>query len=233
MLDVQLRLGHLPAGPGAGRAADQRDQGNSAVGARHCRSRRAFLALHQAGPYRSAACGGAGIGAAWPRPRSAPGTCWAASWPRAATWRCRSCSAMEIDPGQALQRELQRRSPDGPATTPPTGTDGPGPGFSDTAVAALQLTITEAAALGHNYIGCEHLLLGLIGEPGRAGRPHSARPWRRTPAYQAVCYRCASRLRPSEHAARRRSGRCPGHRERARRGDPPGAGAADAAGGAT
>ena len=66
----------------------------------------------------------------------------------------------------------------------------------------------------------------------RAGRPHSARPWRRTPAYQAVCYRCASRLRPSEHAARRRSGRCPGHRERARRGDPPGAGAADAAGGA-
>jgi ATP-dependent Clp protease ATP-binding subunit ClpA len=78
--------------------------------------------------------------------------------------------AMEIDPGR-LQRELQRRSPDGPATTPPTGTDGLGPGFSDTAVAALQLTITEAAALGHNYIGCEHLLLGLIGEPdGLAGR---------------------------------------------------------------
>ena len=78
--------------------------------------------------------------------------------------------AMEIDPGR-LQRELQRRAARGPAITPPAGTDGPGPGFSDSAVAALQLTITEAAALGHNYIGCEHLLLGLIAEPdGMAGR---------------------------------------------------------------
>ena len=78
--------------------------------------------------------------------------------------------AMEIDP-RRLQRELQRRAPGGPAITRQAGTDGPGPGFSDSAVAALQLTITEAAALGHNYIGCEHLLLGLIAEPdGLAGR---------------------------------------------------------------
>jgi ATP-dependent Clp protease ATP-binding subunit ClpA/post-segregation antitoxin (ccd killing protein) len=75
--------------------------------------------------------------------------------------------AMEIDPSR-LQRELQRRAPGGPAIAPP---DGLGPGFSDSAVAALQLTITEAAALGHNYIGTEHLLLGLIAEPdGLAGR---------------------------------------------------------------
>jgi ATP-dependent Clp protease ATP-binding subunit ClpC len=75
--------------------------------------------------------------------------------------------AVEIEPGQ-LRRELDRRT-DEPAGEP-AGTGGPGPGFSETAVAALQLTITEAASLGHNYIGCEHLLLGLIGEPdGSAG----------------------------------------------------------------
>jgi ATP-dependent Clp protease ATP-binding subunit ClpC len=75
---------------------------------------------------------------------------------------------MEIEPGQ-LQRELDRLTA---ATSPaPAGTDGPGPGFSESAVAALQHTITEAAALGHNYVGCEHLLLGLIAEPdGSAGR---------------------------------------------------------------
>jgi ATP-dependent Clp protease ATP-binding subunit ClpC len=87
--------------------------------------------------------------------------------------------AMEIEPGQ-LQHELDRLTAAGPAAAggpdaaagpPLAGTGGPGPGFSEPAVAALQLTITEAAALGHNYVGCEHLLLGLIAEPdGSAGR---------------------------------------------------------------
>ena len=32
------------------------------------------------------------------------------------------------------------------------------------------MTVTDATALGHNYVGCEHLLLGLIAEPdGAAG----------------------------------------------------------------
>ncbi|MFY1702284.1 Clp protease N-terminal domain-containing protein [Micromonospora sp. WMMA1923] len=36
---------------------------------------------------------------------------------------------------------------------------------------ALELTVTEAIALGHNYVGCEHLLLGLVTEPdGAAGQ---------------------------------------------------------------
>jgi ATP-dependent Clp protease ATP-binding subunit ClpA len=36
---------------------------------------------------------------------------------------------------------------------------------------ALELTTSEALRLGHNYIGCEHLLLGLIGtEDGLAGK---------------------------------------------------------------
>ena len=41
--------------------------------------------------------------------------------------------------------------------------------FSGSAANALELTVTEAIALGHNYVGCEHLLLGLISEPDGAG----------------------------------------------------------------
>jgi ATP-dependent Clp protease ATP-binding subunit ClpA len=43
--------------------------------------------------------------------------------------------------------------------------------LSGPAAAALELAVTEATALGHNYVGCEHLLLGLIAEPdGAAGQ---------------------------------------------------------------
>jgi ATP-dependent Clp protease ATP-binding subunit ClpC len=42
--------------------------------------------------------------------------------------------------------------------------------FSSPAANALELTVTEAISLGHNYVGCEHLLLGLLSEPeGTAG----------------------------------------------------------------
>lgn len=43
--------------------------------------------------------------------------------------------------------------------------------MSTTAANALELAVIEALTLGHNYIGCEHLLLGLAGEPdGAAGQ---------------------------------------------------------------
>ncbi|GAA1263925.1 hypothetical protein GCM10009677_14510 [Sphaerisporangium rubeum] len=43
--------------------------------------------------------------------------------------------------------------------------------FSAEAAAALELTVGEATGLGHNYVGCEHLLLGLVAEPdGAAGQ---------------------------------------------------------------
>lgn len=42
--------------------------------------------------------------------------------------------------------------------------------FSPTAPEALRLAVTDAISLGHNYVGCEHLLLGLAAEPdGTAG----------------------------------------------------------------
>lgn len=41
--------------------------------------------------------------------------------------------------------------------------------FGADAANALELTAVEAMALGHNYVGCEHLLLGIIAEPDGAG----------------------------------------------------------------
>ncbi|GAB2833060.1 Clp protease N-terminal domain-containing protein [Lentzea nigeriaca] len=62
--------------------------------------------------------------------------------------------AIDIDP-----RTL--RFPSGPAE---------GTGFAQDAVNALELAVVEAMSLGHNYVGCEHLLLGIIAEPdGRGG----------------------------------------------------------------
>lgn len=37
--------------------------------------------------------------------------------------------------------------------------------FSLAAANALELAVTEATGFGHNYLGCEHLLLGLIASP--------------------------------------------------------------------
>lgn len=54
---------------------------------------------------------------------------------------------------------------------PATPAGGPAVRMSATAANALELTVLEALTLGHNYVGCEHLLLGLIAEPdGAAGQ---------------------------------------------------------------
>jgi ATP-dependent Clp protease ATP-binding subunit ClpC len=69
--------------------------------------------------------------------------------------------SIEVDPGAVL-RELGEN----------TGSAGGTPArMGVTAANALELSVVEALALGHNYIGCEHLLLGLVAEPeGAAGQ---------------------------------------------------------------
>ncbi|GGP62402.1 ATP-dependent Clp protease ATP-binding subunit [Saccharothrix coeruleofusca] len=53
---------------------------------------------------------------------------------------------------------------------PAPSAPGSASGFSGPAANALELSVTEAISLGHNYVGCEHLLLGLLAEPdGSAG----------------------------------------------------------------
>jgi ATP-dependent Clp protease ATP-binding subunit ClpA len=77
-------------------------------------------------------------------------------------------SAMDIDPARLVVED----------TAEPGGGDGLR--FSTAAGNALELAVGEAIALGHNYVGCEHLLVGLAAEPdgvaGRALRSAGAEP---------------------------------------------------------
>jgi ATP-dependent Clp protease ATP-binding subunit ClpA len=77
--------------------------------------------------------------------------------------------AMEIEPDQ-VQRALARELTSPAARPAASGEEPESPRFGDHAANALELTVAEAHALGHNYVGCEHLLLGLVAEPdGKAG----------------------------------------------------------------
>jgi ATP-dependent Clp protease ATP-binding subunit ClpC len=68
--------------------------------------------------------------------------------------------AIDVDPGHLVV---------GPATSSPA--DATATRFDSDAANALELAVTEAISLGHNYVGCEHLLLGLVAEPdGPGGR---------------------------------------------------------------
>ncbi len=77
----------------------------------------------------------------------------------------RVIGAMDVGTGDVrseLDAMIHHALPD-----PPSGE----PALTPRAVRALDLTSEEARNLGHNYLGCEHLLLGLIGETeGIAGR---------------------------------------------------------------
>lgn len=75
-------------------------------------------------------------------------------------------STTDSAPGDAAPRDAA--AGDAAATRDATGAP---TRWSVTGAGALELAVTEATALGHNYVGCEHLLLGLVAEPdGAAGR---------------------------------------------------------------
>ncbi|MFG1706724.1 Clp protease N-terminal domain-containing protein [Nonomuraea sp. M3C6] len=78
--------------------------------------------------------------------------------------------AMDIDLEQ-VKRDLAHHQPP-PAEQPGAGAEGPASrSFSAPAANALEFAVNEATSLGHNYVGCEHLLLGLVAEPdGTAGQ---------------------------------------------------------------
>lgn len=77
--------------------------------------------------------------------------------------------AIDIEPA-TLARDLAAEAAEPSESTDDTRQ------FSVAAAGALELAVTEATSLGHNYVGCEHLLLGLVGEPeGTAGQLLRAR----------------------------------------------------------
>jgi ATP-dependent Clp protease ATP-binding subunit ClpC len=68
-------------------------------------------------------------------------------------------TAMEVAPASLLA----------PSTPEPASSTG-GLHFSTPAAVALELAVGEAVGFGHNYVGCEHLIVALAGEPdGTAG----------------------------------------------------------------
>jgi ATP-dependent Clp protease ATP-binding subunit ClpC len=73
--------------------------------------------------------------------------------------------AVDIEPAQ-VEAELARQSL---AEAGVGAAEETSRRFSGAAANALELAVTEATAMGHNYVGCEHLLLGLIAEPEGVG----------------------------------------------------------------
>jgi ATP-dependent Clp protease ATP-binding subunit ClpC len=73
--------------------------------------------------------------------------------------------AMDITLDQVKSDLARHRSPAGAPDA------GEAQGFSAPAANALEFAVNEAVSLGHNYVGCEHFLLGLVTEPdGTAGQ---------------------------------------------------------------
>jgi ATP-dependent Clp protease ATP-binding subunit ClpC len=72
--------------------------------------------------------------------------------------------ALRILRGEELDPALVLRTLD-----VPTSGSGQTSRFGTDAANALELTAVEAMALGHNYVGCEHLLLGIVMETEGAG----------------------------------------------------------------
>jgi ATP-dependent Clp protease ATP-binding subunit ClpC len=69
--------------------------------------------------------------------------------------------SIDVDPTNVL-RDLRQEESQSAGAAPRMGIN---------AANALELAVVEALTLGHNYVGCEHLLLGLVAEPdGTAGR---------------------------------------------------------------
>jgi ATP-dependent Clp protease ATP-binding subunit ClpA/post-segregation antitoxin (ccd killing protein) len=92
-------------------------------------------------------------------------------------------ATMEIDPAAVTTALTAQPTP---APQPPAELH-----FNGEVASALELAVIEAVGLGHNYIGCEHLLLGLVAESdgtaGRVLRELGADPRQTRRAVSAAC----------------------------------------------
>ncbi|GAA1362658.1 Clp protease N-terminal domain-containing protein [Streptomyces beijiangensis] len=79
----------------------------------------------------------------------------------------RVLQAMEIEP-QQITRDLAKQQAAAEAAAEVAGPADPAR-FDGPAAEALELAVTEATSFGHHYVGCEHLLLGIVTEPDGTG----------------------------------------------------------------
>jgi ATP-dependent Clp protease ATP-binding subunit ClpA len=125
------------------------------------------------------------IGPAWPADRLPSFTARLINVLDLAASRAREAGAASVTTGDLLHAmlaegnnlglqvlaamEVAPESLTAPSTPePPAGAGGLR--FSAAAAVALELSVGEAIGFGHNYVGCEHLLIGLAAEPdGAAG----------------------------------------------------------------
>ena len=77
------------------------------------------------------------------------------------------------------------------------------PGYAPGAMRALELTAKEAMALGHNYIGCEHILLGVLATEDTMGAQVLHR-WASTCVLLGARWSSAVRLHRTRRRRRRR-----------------------------
>jgi ATP-dependent Clp protease ATP-binding subunit ClpC len=100
--------------------------------------------------------------------------------------------AIDVDP-ERVRSELS-----GLQTLPSHGSARMG----STAANALELAVIDALALGHNYVGCEHLLLGLVAEPdGSAGQVLRSLGAEQRPVRQAVSAMLTGYVQANQAAA--------------------------------
>jgi ATP-dependent Clp protease ATP-binding subunit ClpC len=128
-------------------------------------------------------------------------------------------TSMEIEPAAVLRAltatGVTIATPESAAGTDAaagTGTGGGGLRFTGPAANALELAVTEAISMGHNYIGCEHLLLGVATETEGTGgavlRDLGAdpRPVRRAIAAALAGYTAISASKQAQAPAARSGG---------------------------
>jgi ATP-dependent Clp protease ATP-binding subunit ClpA len=74
--------------------------------------------------------------------------------------------AVEEVPLDSLRQALEQRDLTEPPAAEPSAE---ALRMSPAAMLVLELAVSEALALGHNYVGAEHFLLGLVAEPDGSG----------------------------------------------------------------
>ncbi len=132
---------------------------------------------------------------------SAPSTWCSAWWTREANLALQVLRSLDVDPSD-IRTEVEPLLEGHQTSARQIPTDGASAERTPLAERALELAGQEAIRMGHNYLGCEHLLLGLVSEEdGLGGRVLRSMGLELTVTRRAV----VTALSGFVHAAQRRT----------------------------